>query len=473
MSLHLVTGYKGQAHVAAEDHGALYAGILGTGEAILNIGEKFKASSITANTVRIYDGELVMQGRHVRIERDAYQDVVIENGTQGMKRHDLIAVRYTKDAYLGVENVEFVVLKGAETKEIPADPTPTTGDILSESCLLHEMPLYRVKLNGINVEAVELLVEVLPTFKEYIEAVKSVKYGGTGATTAAEARTNLELGSVATENVVPAEKGGTGQTTIPGALKSMFPNSLSSGNVVLFGPGWDNNGYISMGSLLNAIGGISAKSFEELERFAHDNTTELFSKADTLTGDLRGLGVAFEVHTHNTLHNNGYSLLQANNGNVYSQADTGTADLGVSTKRWKTIYAANALNTSSDIRLKENIDYDMDKYIAMVDLLSPMSYNWIAEKDDPDRKRNVSYGAQYVWMAMKKVGLEEKDFGGFRRDIQEEGPAYSYSLALEQFVPILHARQDRDKAELKTELESVKKELAELRALLVKQGTEA
>lgn len=41
-----------------------------------------------------------------------------------------------------------------------------------------------------------------------------VAYGGTGATTAANARTNLGLGSVATESTVPISKGGTGATTI-------------------------------------------------------------------------------------------------------------------------------------------------------------------------------------------------------------------------------------------------------------------
>ncbi len=161
MSLHLVTGHKGQAHVTAEDHGALNAGTFGTGEVILNIGEKFRALAITSNTVRIYDGELLMQGRHVRIARDTYEEVSIENGAQGMKRNDLIVVRYTKEVDLGYEKAEFAVLKGVETEGTAVDPTPTTGDILSEACLLHEMPLYRVKLNGINVESVDLLAEVM------------------------------------------------------------------------------------------------------------------------------------------------------------------------------------------------------------------------------------------------------------------------------------------------------------------------
>lgn len=48
-------------------------------------------------------------------------------------------------------------------------------------------------------------------------AVTPVNKGGTGATTAANARTNLGLGSVATESTVPVAKGGTGATTTSGA----------------------------------------------------------------------------------------------------------------------------------------------------------------------------------------------------------------------------------------------------------------
>lgn len=49
----------------------------------------------------------------------------------------------------------------------------------------------------------------------------AVNKGGTGATTAANARTNLGLGSVATESIVPISKGGTGATTAANALTNL------------------------------------------------------------------------------------------------------------------------------------------------------------------------------------------------------------------------------------------------------------
>lgn len=54
-----------------------------------------------------------------------------------------------------------------------------------------------------------------------------VANGGTGATTAAAARTELGLGTVATEDTVPVSKGGTGATT---ATNARFNLGITRGN---------------------------------------------------------------------------------------------------------------------------------------------------------------------------------------------------------------------------------------------------
>lgn len=60
----------------------------------------------------------------------------------------------------------------------------------------------------------------------------SVSQGGTGATTAAGARTNLGLGSVAVESVVPLTKGGTGATTAVDARTNLGLGLVSTESIV-------------------------------------------------------------------------------------------------------------------------------------------------------------------------------------------------------------------------------------------------
>ncbi|AFV51312.1 putative tail tip protein [Escherichia phage JL1] len=59
-----------------------------------------------------------------------------------------------------------------------------------------------------------------------------IKKGGTAATTVAAARSNLGLGSVATENTVPIEKGGTAATTAAKARSNLGLGSVATENTV-------------------------------------------------------------------------------------------------------------------------------------------------------------------------------------------------------------------------------------------------
>ena len=162
-----------------------------------------------------------------------------------------------------------------------------------------------------------------------------------------------------------------------------------------------------------------------------------------------GVSVSVSSHIHHKLTTSSEAaevlLTQGSGDFYYLRPNVDLADtnyLGHPDHRWQTIYSVNALNTSSDIRLKENISKDMDKYVEMLDLLDPISYNWISEASNPKRKTHIGYGAQYVWKAIKDVGLEEKDFAGFCREISgnDSGAVYTYSLCLEEFIPILHAK---------------------------------
>lgn len=149
--MHLVTGYAGQEHVTAADMGAFHVALFGSGQFVLGKGNQLAATVISNNLIRIMDGDIYMQGRHVRLNEGTYVDLAIENGTQGQLRNDLIVARYTKNSATAVEEVNLVVIKGTAVASNPSDPAYTSGDLISEHDFQNDMPLYRVPLNGLNV----------------------------------------------------------------------------------------------------------------------------------------------------------------------------------------------------------------------------------------------------------------------------------------------------------------------------------
>ena len=158
MALELVTGYWGMEHVTAEQDADLNAGIIGSGNYVLNIGEKMRAEAVSSNKVRIFDGVFMAYGRQCILGDGEYEDITIENGTPGLLRNDMIVVKYKKDEESGKENATFAVLKG-ETGSVAKDPVPNRQDIRS-GAFESEVPMYRVKINGLAIEKIEPLYSI-------------------------------------------------------------------------------------------------------------------------------------------------------------------------------------------------------------------------------------------------------------------------------------------------------------------------
>lgn len=182
MALHLVTGFKGEAHITPTDIGAFNAGTYGMGEYVLKTGNMFKAEkSGENNQIKILDGDAVVKGRHISQKVGQYTMLTIDNcEQQNEKRIDLIVIRYTKENKIGVENIEFAVIKGTPvTSGEPEVPSITEGNLLSDpdECLHHEMPLYKIPIVGYTVGEPEQLFEITGGIAETYHAVKTlIKY---------------------------------------------------------------------------------------------------------------------------------------------------------------------------------------------------------------------------------------------------------------------------------------------------------
>ena len=166
MAMELVTGYAGKAHVTSYQDAAIQAGIVGVDNGVLSyVGQGMKAVATSANNIRIYDGVALIGGKAVVIDRDTYQDVAIANGTVGKYRNDIIYIKYTKDAFTGVESVTFDVKQGAAGNS-GIDPALTTNNLYSTGTLTSEIPFKRVRLNGLAIESVENMHDKVPSLTE-------------------------------------------------------------------------------------------------------------------------------------------------------------------------------------------------------------------------------------------------------------------------------------------------------------------
>lgn len=120
------------------------------------------------------------------------------------------------------------------------------------------------------------------------------------------------------------------------------------------------------------------------------------------------------------LGGNGVDVLAVTNTNVYPWADN-TIPLGLSTNRWSVVYSANGVVTTSDSRLKNNIE-ELGYGLESIMKLEPVSYTW---KDGSDKNRKLGLLAQDV----DKVISEVVDKGN--------DPAQTLGINYSELVPVL------------------------------------
>jgi len=148
----IITGKTGTPHITSQQDRDINCAVFGSDSYVMPVGERLKAEQQTSNTIRIRDGLLVMQGCAASIDSGAFDDVQIENGSQGVNRIDLIVARYTQETETGYESVKIQVIKGTPA-ESPKPPATQTGEI-RKGVKTVDFVLYEVKLKAITVESV-------------------------------------------------------------------------------------------------------------------------------------------------------------------------------------------------------------------------------------------------------------------------------------------------------------------------------
>lgn len=165
MSNLLVTGRWGQTHVTSAQARNFHAGLAGPGQYVMG---GLEATMTTANTCHIAPGVACFNGADVEVPAGG-EDVTIDNGTQGMMRHDLVVLRYVLDASEQTEDVSLAVVKGTPAASDPQDPTYNSGSILDGTSPC-DMPLWRIPLDGVAVGEPEPMYSVLAPAADLMES---------------------------------------------------------------------------------------------------------------------------------------------------------------------------------------------------------------------------------------------------------------------------------------------------------------
>ncbi|WP_270198044.1 hypothetical protein [Bifidobacterium pseudocatenulatum] len=148
MTIELVDGKAGVAHISSEDKAIIHQAKFSKSDVVFDWGDSFKCTMSSSNRATIGTGCASIQGLDWHIT--SAESVTISNGSQGMKRNDIICAHYNRNPKNGNELVELVVLKGSPNATAAADPTIPSGKILSGAVDAY-MPLWRIPLDGITV----------------------------------------------------------------------------------------------------------------------------------------------------------------------------------------------------------------------------------------------------------------------------------------------------------------------------------
>lgn len=155
----IVSGRTGSPHVTSQQFRQMLEGIIGQGSYIITSGENLKPELSSNNLLKIRSGMMAHHGCISCVDIGTYDEVTLTNGSQGMKRIDLIVNRYTRNAETEVENCSWKVIQGKPVASNPAVPAYTSGN-LQNGDLVDDCPAFEVHYDGINVTEVKSLLSV-------------------------------------------------------------------------------------------------------------------------------------------------------------------------------------------------------------------------------------------------------------------------------------------------------------------------
>ncbi|GAB5612048.1 hypothetical protein JCM37173_25760 [Allocoprococcus similis] len=196
----IVSGRTGSPHVTSQQFRQMLEGIIGQGSYIITSGENLKPELSSNNLLKIRSGMMAHHGCISCVDIGTYDEVTLTNGSQGMKRIDLIVNRYTRNAETEVENCSWKVIQGTPVASNPAVPAYTSGN-LQNGDLVDDCPAFEVHYDGINVTEVKSLLSVTDGLSELNSKLTNTNTNLAKANTVLENRKPIFIDSTSTESV--------------------------------------------------------------------------------------------------------------------------------------------------------------------------------------------------------------------------------------------------------------------------------
>jgi hypothetical protein len=145
-------------HITAQQIADSNMQVFGKNDYVIEVeGDKLDYVVISNNQIDISAGQVILQGHRGAVDAGTVEHIVIENGSAGAQRSDLIIARYQLDPDTHYESMTLMVVKG-----IPGDGDPVINadTIIRDGAIIHDMALYRVNIDGINITTVDTLFDI-------------------------------------------------------------------------------------------------------------------------------------------------------------------------------------------------------------------------------------------------------------------------------------------------------------------------
>lgn len=275
----------------------------------------------------------------------------------------------------------------------------------------------------INVDELNLTGQI--TWADLDSSTQTTVNNASATANAANANANTALAnaSAASSQVSAWTYPGTtminGSSLVTGTVKASY---LAGGTVQLLANDESVSGYMTMTPASTGAYAVELASYGAL-RLISSGTSAAFLGAGGSSG-----GYGF---VQCGLDGSAASVLIG--GTQLSPAGSGNVSLGASTHLWSSVYAVSGTIQTSDLTHKVEVEELPEKYLAMLDGVTPRRFKLV---EGTSGRYHVGFIAQEVEAAMEAAGVSDMEFGGWVKDVDEDGKDL-YMLRYEEFIGLL------------------------------------